>query len=43
MRNIQDSRTRMDAQQQQKAAAVEELAKNYSLKLDGIYVLHMFL
>ena len=39
MKNIQDSRTRLDAHQQQRAAAAQDLAKNYSLKLDGTYLI----
>jgi hypothetical protein len=30
----------MDQQQQYKAAAVEQLAKNYALKLDGASTIH---
>jgi hypothetical protein len=32
---VSEARRRLETEQQIKAAAVEELAKNYSLKLDG--------
>lgn len=40
---MQSARIRMDQQQQYKAAAVEQLAKNYALKLDGESAIHVIL
>lgn len=39
-KHMQSARIRLDQQQQYKAAAVEQLAKNYALKLDGASVIH---